>query len=161
VMERRTAGECLEVTDRLGKMFSLLQTLPDSMKGSAKTPGKTWRAEEDRIVLVTNPKFYKIEGISMEKEQCKKRKKASRVVKTNNMLHMDLMRHAGYDDILTNKVLQLEKKKLQLARQRKSAKARNTRQPPKKNRVVEKEGDDESHEEGDDERGRKEDEDEE
>ena len=64
-------------------------------------------------------------------------------------------------NLLTNKVLQLEKKKLQQARQQKSAKARNTRQPPKKNRVVEKEGDDESHEEGDDERGRKEDEDEE
>jgi len=105
VMERRTVGECLEVTDHLGKMFSLLQTLPDSMKGSARIPGKAWRAEEDRIVLVTNPKFYKIEGISMEKEQCKKRKKASQVVKTNNMLHMDLMWHAGYDDILMSRNL--------------------------------------------------------
>ncbi|KAI5985909.1 hypothetical protein F5J12DRAFT_728958, partial [Pisolithus orientalis] len=69
VMKNRTPLEEFEVLDHLGRIFSVLQTLPDATKGSEKSPGKTWRVEGEKVVLVTNPKFYKIEGISTEKEQ--------------------------------------------------------------------------------------------
>ncbi|KAI6028031.1 hypothetical protein PISMIDRAFT_23207 [Pisolithus microcarpus 441] len=69
LMKDRTVLEQLEVTNHLAKIFSLLQTFPDTTKGSAKTPGKTWRVEDERVVLVTNPKFYNFEGISKEGEQ--------------------------------------------------------------------------------------------
>ncbi|KAI5995351.1 hypothetical protein F5J12DRAFT_896572 [Pisolithus orientalis] len=64
VMKNRTPLEEFEVLDHLGRIFSVLQTLPDATKGSEKSPGKTWRVEGEKVVLVTNPKFYKIKGIS-------------------------------------------------------------------------------------------------
>ncbi|KAI6137968.1 hypothetical protein BKA82DRAFT_4022130 [Pisolithus tinctorius] len=69
VMKNRTPLEEFEVLDHLGRIFSVLQTLPDVTKGSEKSPGKTWQVEGEKVVLVTNPKFYKIKGISTEKEQ--------------------------------------------------------------------------------------------
>ncbi|KAI6030396.1 hypothetical protein F5J12DRAFT_888204 [Pisolithus orientalis] len=69
VMKNRTPLEEFEVLDHLGRIFSVLQTLPDATKGSEKSPGKTWQVEGEKVVLVTNPKFYKIKGISTEKEQ--------------------------------------------------------------------------------------------
>ncbi|KAF8119963.1 hypothetical protein EV363DRAFT_1141079, partial [Boletus edulis] len=75
VKEYSASGE-LEIVDRLHMIFSLLQTLPDASKGSSNTPGKTWKSEDNRIVLITNPKFYKIDGISQEKGQRTRRKTA-------------------------------------------------------------------------------------
>ncbi|KAI6137537.1 hypothetical protein BKA82DRAFT_4023807 [Pisolithus tinctorius] len=77
VMKNRTPLEEFEVLDHLGRIFSVLQTLPDATKGSEKSPGKTWQVEGEKVVLVTNPKFYKIEGISTEKEQQQARRRAS------------------------------------------------------------------------------------
>ncbi|KAI5996592.1 hypothetical protein F5J12DRAFT_896119 [Pisolithus orientalis] len=69
VMKNRMPLEEFEVLDHLGRIFSVLQTLPDVTKGSEKSPGKTWWVEGEKVVLVTNPKFYKIKGISTKKEQ--------------------------------------------------------------------------------------------
>ncbi|KAI5988679.1 hypothetical protein F5J12DRAFT_786808 [Pisolithus orientalis] len=69
VMKNRTPLEEFEVLDHLCRIFSVLQTLPDVTKGSEKSPGKTWWVEGEKVVLVTNPKFYKIVGISTKKEQ--------------------------------------------------------------------------------------------
>ncbi|KAI5993054.1 hypothetical protein F5J12DRAFT_786046 [Pisolithus orientalis] len=77
VMKNRTPLEEFEVLDHLGRIFSVLQTLPDVTKGSEKSPGKTWWVEGEKVVLVTNPKFYKIKGISTEKEQQQARRQAS------------------------------------------------------------------------------------
>ncbi|KAI6000432.1 hypothetical protein F5J12DRAFT_784428 [Pisolithus orientalis] len=60
--------EEFEVLDHLGRIFSVLQTLPDATKGSEKSPGKTWRVEGEKVVLVTNPKFYKIEASSKKRQ---------------------------------------------------------------------------------------------
>ncbi|KAN0101312.1 hypothetical protein V8E55_001296 [Tylopilus felleus] len=125
-------SEMFEVTDRLGKIFSLLQTLPDSIKGTSKTPGRTWRSEDDKVVLATNPKFYKIEGLSVETGVQRTRKKTNRVLKPRNKLQMDLMEHAGYGDLLASRALLTERQKLQEARKRKSGKAKNARKPPAK-----------------------------
>ncbi|KIN94369.1 hypothetical protein M404DRAFT_35142 [Pisolithus tinctorius Marx 270] len=77
VMKNRTPLEEFEVLDHHGRIFSVLQTLPDATKGSEKSPGKTWQVEGEKVVLVTNPKFYKIKGISTEKEQQQARRRAS------------------------------------------------------------------------------------
>jgi len=130
LIKNRTPYQTFEITDRLGKIFSLLQTLPDSMKGTSKTPGKTWRLEDDKVVLVTNPKYYKIEGISEEKDTKRSRKKTIRVLKPRNKLQMDLLEHAGYDDLLASKALIVERRRLQAARKKKSSKAKNARKPP-------------------------------
>ncbi|KAI6096131.1 hypothetical protein F5141DRAFT_1067853 [Pisolithus sp. B1] len=130
LMKDRTISEQFKVTNHLEKIFSLLQTLPDSTKGSAKTPGKTWRVEDERVVLVTNPKFYRLEGISKEGEQRPARRKVSRAVKSRNRVHMDLMEHAGYGELLNSKALLLERRRLEQARNRKSAKVKNARKPP-------------------------------
>ena len=62
-------SEGFDIRKQLGKLFLLVETLPDSVKGSLKTPGKTWRLEEDKVVLITNPKLYKIKGICKENER--------------------------------------------------------------------------------------------
>ncbi|KAI5997367.1 hypothetical protein EDD15DRAFT_2162774 [Pisolithus albus] len=136
MMKGRTVLEQLEVTNHLAKIFSLLQTLPDATKGSAKTPGKTWRVEDERVVLVTNPKFYKIEGISKEGEQRPARRKISRAVKSRNRVHMDLMEHAGYGELMSSKAQLSERSRLEQARNRKSAKAKNARKPPERRTVI-------------------------
>ncbi|KAI6139421.1 hypothetical protein BKA82DRAFT_4364858 [Pisolithus tinctorius] len=69
VMKNRTPLEEFEVLDHLSRIFTILQMLPDVTKGSAKSSGKTWQVEGVKVVLVTNPKFYKINGISTRKEQ--------------------------------------------------------------------------------------------
>ncbi len=129
-MKNCTASEEFEVTDRLGKIFSVLQTLPDSLKGSSKTPGRTWRLEDDKVVLITNPKFYKIRGISKESEGKQARKKTMRILKPRNQLHRDLLEHAGYDDLIASKALVTERRRLKEQRNRKSMKSRNARKPP-------------------------------
>ncbi|KAI6149952.1 hypothetical protein BKA82DRAFT_4354048 [Pisolithus tinctorius] len=130
VMKNRTPLQEFEVLDHLGRIFSVLQTLPDATKGSEKSPGKTWRVEGEKVVLVTNPKFYKIEGISTEKEQQQARRRASRVVKPRNALQMELLEHAGYDELLASKALILERQRLKEAQTKKSSKAKNARKPP-------------------------------
>ncbi|KAI5989786.1 hypothetical protein F5J12DRAFT_786595 [Pisolithus orientalis] len=120
VMKNRTPLEEFEVLDHLGRIFSVLQTLPDATKGSEKSPGKTWRVEGEKVVLVTNPKFYKIEGISTEKEQQQARRRASQVVKPRNALQMELLEHAGYDELLASKALILERQRLKEAQTKKS-----------------------------------------
>ncbi|KAI5981065.1 hypothetical protein F5J12DRAFT_788789 [Pisolithus orientalis] len=112
------------------RIFSVLQTLPDVTKGSEKSPGKTWRVEGEKVVLVTNPKFYKIEGISTEKEQQQARRRASRVVKPRNALQMELLEHAGYDKLLASKALILERQRLKDAQTKKSSKAKNAQKAP-------------------------------
>ncbi|KAI6140012.1 hypothetical protein BKA82DRAFT_4364396 [Pisolithus tinctorius] len=107
VMKNRTPLEEFEVLDHLGRIFSVLQTLPDATKGSEKSPGKTWWVEGEKVVLVTNPKFYKIEGISTEKEQQQARRRASEC-----------------------KALILERQRLKEAQTKKSSKAKNARKPP-------------------------------
>ncbi|KAI6017374.1 hypothetical protein PISMIDRAFT_25214 [Pisolithus microcarpus 441] len=116
LMKDRTVLEQLEVTNHLAKIFSLLQTLPDTTKGSAKTPGMTWRVEDERVVPVTNQKFHKIKGISKEGEQCPARRKISQAVKSWNRVHMDLMEHAGYGELMSSKALLLEQPRLEQAR---------------------------------------------
>ncbi|KAI5983695.1 hypothetical protein F5J12DRAFT_899536 [Pisolithus orientalis] len=130
VMKNRTPLEEFEVLDHLGRIFSVLQTLPDATKGSEKSPGKTWQVEGEKVVLVTNPKFYKIEGISTEKEQQQARRRASRVVKPRNALQMELLEHAGYDELLASKALILERQRLKEAQTKKSSKAKNARKAP-------------------------------
>ncbi|KAI6155875.1 hypothetical protein BKA82DRAFT_4349117 [Pisolithus tinctorius] len=130
VMKNRTPLEEFEVLDHLGRIFSVLQTLPDATKGSEKSPGKTWWVEGEKVVLVTNPKFYKIEGISTEKEQQQARRQASRVVKPRNALQMELLEHAGYDELLASKALILERQRLKEAQTKKSSKAKNAQKPP-------------------------------
>ncbi|KAI5990547.1 hypothetical protein F5J12DRAFT_786485 [Pisolithus orientalis] len=115
VMKNRTPLEEFEVLDHLGRIFSVLQTLPDATKGSEKSPGKTWWVEGEKVVLVTNPKFYKIKGISTEKEQQQARRQASQVVKPRNALQMELLEHAGYDELLASKALILERQRLKEA----------------------------------------------
>ncbi|KIN95517.1 hypothetical protein M404DRAFT_34069 [Pisolithus tinctorius Marx 270] len=129
-MKNRTPLEEFEVLDHLGRIFSVLQTSPDATKGSEKSPGKTWQVEGEKVVLVTNPKFYKIEGISTKKEQQQARRRASRVVKPRNALQMELLEHAGYDELLASKALILERQRLKEAQTKKSSKAKNARKPP-------------------------------
>ena len=129
IEDHPAASAEFEFKERLGRIFSLLQTLPDAVKASSKTPGKTWRLQEDKVVLITNPKYYKIDGISQEKVQGTRRKTV-RVLKPRNRLQMDLMEHTGYDDLLASKALVMERRNLRQARQRKSAKAKNSRKPP-------------------------------
>ncbi|KAI6137557.1 hypothetical protein BKA82DRAFT_4023828 [Pisolithus tinctorius] len=122
--------ESLAIFGSITRIFSVLQTLPDATKGSEKSPGKTWWVEGEKVVLVTNPKFYKIEGISTEKEQQQARRRASRVVKPRNALQMELLEHAGYDELLASKALILERQRLKEAQTKKSSKAKNARKPP-------------------------------
>ncbi|KAI6137546.1 hypothetical protein BKA82DRAFT_4023816 [Pisolithus tinctorius] len=130
VMKNRTPLEEFEVLDHHGRIFSVLQTLPDVTKGSEKSPGKTWQVEGEKVVLVTNPKFYKIKGISTEKEQQQARRRASRVEKPRNALQMELLEHAGYDELLASQALILERQRLKEAQTKKSSKAKNARKPP-------------------------------
>ncbi|KAL4064649.1 hypothetical protein J3A83DRAFT_4376894 [Scleroderma citrinum] len=135
-MKERNLLDRLEIDHGLQKIFSLLQTLPDSTKGTAKTPGKTWSVDGDKVILVTNPKFYKIKGISTAKEQHQTRRKTSRVLKPRKKLQMDLMEHAGYEELLASKMISMERQRLQQARKKRSGRAKNAHQPPTKRGVA-------------------------
>ena len=90
--------------------------------------------KEEKLVLVTNPKFYKIEGISTDKEHKQARKNNSHVIKAKNKVHMELMMHSGYGELLTSNALLMERRQLQRARDRKLGKEKNVRKPPGRRR---------------------------
>lgn len=69
LMENHTPSKAFKVINQLGKIFSLVQMLPESVKGCLKMPGKTWRVEDNKVVLITNSKLYKIKGISKKNER--------------------------------------------------------------------------------------------
>ncbi|KAI6137946.1 hypothetical protein BKA82DRAFT_4022231 [Pisolithus tinctorius] len=149
VMKDRTPLEEFEVLDHLSRIFTILQIIPDVTKGSAKSPAKRvkrWfllkyptkiakctkmRCRGTTVtVLVMNLKFYKIKGISTEREQQQARRQASQVVKPRNALQMELREHVGYDELLARKTLILERQKLKEAQTKKSSKAKNAQKPP-------------------------------
>ncbi|KAF9222832.1 hypothetical protein BS17DRAFT_646087, partial [Gyrodon lividus] len=56
--------ECFDVNDRLGEIFSKLQSLPTSVATSKKVVGKPWViSKQGKVQFVTNPMFYRILGL--------------------------------------------------------------------------------------------------
>ena len=135
-------SEGFDIRKQLGKIFSLVETLPDSVKGSTKMPGKTWRLEEDKVVLIKNLKLYKIKGIWEEKERKQGRKKGVRVLKARKKLEKDLLEHAGYEEVVARKELGIGKRRVEEERKRKSGKVRNGGKAPmkKEESTIEKKG---------------------
>ncbi|KAF9230723.1 hypothetical protein BU15DRAFT_83270 [Melanogaster broomeanus] len=130
LMEDRDKEECFHILDRLGEIFSNLQCLPTSMTTSKKVVGKPWViSKHGKVQFITNPMFYKILGLA-ETGAAIQRRVGPRAVKPTEEFSLDMYHLAGYDELLAHQSLYLERRKLRLARNKKSNKIKKSRKPP-------------------------------
>ncbi|KIJ59094.1 hypothetical protein HYDPIDRAFT_33540 [Hydnomerulius pinastri MD-312] len=120
----------LEILKELKKIFVSLQCLPVAMRSTKKTSGQTWTVKLGKLRIATNPLFYRIEGLSGEPSQPRKRQRGARAIKSNKAFHMDLLQISGYDEVLARNALAQERRALNNIRQRRSARSKNVRKPP-------------------------------
>ncbi|KAF9230496.1 hypothetical protein BU15DRAFT_83560 [Melanogaster broomeanus] len=132
LMEGRDEEERFHILDRLGEIFSNLQCLPTSMATSKRVIGKPWViSKHGKVQFITNPMFYKILGLA-ETGAAIQRRAGPRAVKPTEEFSLDMYRLAGYDELLARQSLYLERRKLRLARNKKSNKIKKSRKPPPK-----------------------------
>ena len=123
----------------LGEWLSLCQCLPDSFRH--QTGGWIWKAEHKKIVVLTNPDFYRIEKIGKEKTQ-----------RTKGIIQRSAPAQRGIKSI-SIQMMVLEKVPIEVAEKayryvkdqdRRSAKSKNRRKPPQRKRKRAEVSDDDS-----------------
>ena len=130
LMEVRDEQERFCVMDRLGEIFANLHCLPTSVATSKKVVGKPWAIDKQgKVRFVTNPMFYKILGLA-ESGTTVRRRAGPRAMKPIAEFAFDMYRAAGYDELVASQRVYLERRRLRLARERKSTKTKQFRKPP-------------------------------
>ncbi|KAF9218411.1 hypothetical protein BS17DRAFT_871358 [Gyrodon lividus] len=130
LMKVRDERERFDVNDRLGEIFSNLQSLPTSVATSKKVVGKPWViSKQGKVQFVTNPMFYRILGLAEAGAPIQQRM-GPRAIKPIQEFTMDMYRFAGYDELVARQSLYLERRRLQMAREKKSAKTKRSQKPP-------------------------------
>jgi len=59
VVETSDDDTVAQLHDDLGNLFDSLQCLPDSMRCGSNAPGRTWWQRQNKIVILTNPEYYR------------------------------------------------------------------------------------------------------
>ena len=136
LMKDRGEQERFRIMDRLGEIFSNLHCLPASLATSKKVLGKPWMInKQGKIQFITNPIFYKLLGLA-EDGTTVQRRTGPRAIKPVVEFTLDMYRAAGYDELVANQRIYVERRRLRLARERKSIKAKRFRKPPPSRKVA-------------------------
>jgi hypothetical protein len=136
--DKKTLDECLE------ELLDLCQCLPDSSR--AQSGGCIWSVKQKKIVVLTNPVFYKIKKIGKEPSTGKmKARRSAPAQRGMKSIVMEMMVQAEIPRDVAEKAYRLTKK--HKARIQRSAKSKNRRKPPQRKRKDEDEDEDEEDEE--------------
>ncbi|KIJ58749.1 hypothetical protein HYDPIDRAFT_33862 [Hydnomerulius pinastri MD-312] len=131
LLDSRSEEDKFYLKDALANIFSKLQCLPTSERMTVNKKGLVWKRKENAFLFVTNPKFYKVEGIAKEQKSRAKvqEKPRGRGVKSRKVFAQDLWISSGYHSLASRKV-QTDRQKRRDLQKRLSAVSKNKRQPP-------------------------------
>jgi len=145
---RLTPDHRIALDDCLEELLGLCQCLPDSSR--AKSGGWIWTIKQKKILVLTNPDFYKIKKIGKEPSNGKKKvgrsAPAQRGIKSTAIA---MMVQAEIPKEVAEKAYRLARRHKARDDQR-SAKSRNKRKPPQRKRREDDRDDDDMVEDDDD-----------
>jgi hypothetical protein len=132
---KRSLDECLE------ELLMLCQCLPDSSR--SKSGGWIWRVEKKKIVVLTNPDYYRLRRIGQEPSAGGKKRaqgiRAAPAHRNAKSTAVAMMVHEDIPEDVAQKAYQVTRS----YQTRRSAKSKNRRIPPQRQRnLVEKDAED-------------------
>ena len=137
LMDGATSEERFYIVDAFQDIFSHLQCFPASQKVSKKSKGHIWKIQQGSFVFVTNPRFYKIEGLGKENKKSRERAIGGRLLKPKKVFQQELCRSDPFDGLASKKD-EMERSKRQARLAGLSMVTKNKRKPPQRIRVVSK-----------------------
>ncbi|KIJ57760.1 hypothetical protein HYDPIDRAFT_34815 [Hydnomerulius pinastri MD-312] len=144
LLRSRNEQERCQLNNALCAIFSDLQCLPASQKMTEKTKGFVWRCKGSGYLFVTNPKFYKVEGLSKKMKKTRRQPagqlcQPGRGVKSKKVFTEDLWRSGGFNGLVSrsDQTDRQKRRALQkrLSNQNKSMASKNKRKPPQHNKT--------------------------
>lgn len=121
-----------DINDGLGHIFSHLQLLPYALAGTPTSLGFLWKQDKDSVRLVINPRYYRMASIGTGQ---RKRNSTRRVTlsKAGFLKRISSNNSHGVSDMGAISKFQnaLRQKSAKRANSKRSAAARNTRDPPR------------------------------
>lgn len=132
-LEKMSDTEQTELQHNLEDIFELLQCLPDSTIGSPAVSGAVWRRKSHCILIITNPKHYRIEGIGAA-SRIRQVKRPHAVPPTNprSVCQQNILIAEGYVVKAVRRIQTERRKATRLVNRHRTGKAKNKRAPPTK-----------------------------
>lgn len=147
ICDGKSADDIVQINEGLSKLLSLCECLPDSHRGENARGGRLrqtlWNIEKECVVMLTNPLYYKLLTIGRGKKRMGNRRAPTHT--GPRMLEVALLEVAGYPRQVASRAINMSK----AMNKRRSGKAKNRRQPPKKKPIQHVAEDDESELEDD------------
>lgn len=130
-----TTGEIVRLHECLERILDLCQCLPDSIRDESR--GHLWKIKGGRVVILTNPRYYKVQRIGDGGASGVRQRRAptheGKVALTKKILAI-----AGFEPHIVNRAINLKKGLTKRAQKKKqSVKSRNRRKPPQRKKRVE------------------------
>lgn len=124
-----STSDCDDLHNTLETIFSHCQCLPKTSKKGI------WAIEDEQVILLANPRYYKLNAIKSGRSGRRKPTHASKSLLQNHLIQL-----AGYTRNMATRAMGA-KKMLQKAvesekKKKRSAKARNRRAPPIKKKMI-------------------------
>jgi hypothetical protein len=137
---KRLLDECLD------ELLELCQCLPDSSR--SKSGGWIWKVERKKIVILTNPRFYRLKriGRTASAEGKVKGLRAAPAHRNVKSTAIAMMVHEEVPEEVAQKAYQRHKS----TRNQRSAKSKNQRIPPQRRRKPEEKDEEEDEDENSD-----------
>ncbi|KAH0834639.1 hypothetical protein J3R83DRAFT_10148 [Lanmaoa asiatica] len=138
MLEDQTSEEEFYFQNTLEMIFSHLQCLPASQKITEKSKGFIWRIRQGSFVFNTNPRFYKIKGLSKESKKSSRpqtRQFVAHHLKSKKVFEESLWRLSGFHGA-TGKQIETNRQLRQARLKRLSTATKNKRKPPRQPRIT-------------------------
>jgi len=118
----KQSGEEDEIDGYLEELLDYCQCLPDSSNS------RVWHTEAGRVVFVTNPRYYQIEGIGKQRDKKRQEVRNAGAQQGKKKVMLGILElELGINERQARQVLGYEEKRKRL----RSAKSKNKRAPPR------------------------------
>jgi hypothetical protein len=131
LMDGATLEAKFYIMDAFQDIFSHLQCLPASQKGSKKSKGHVWKIQQGAFVFVTNSQFYKIKGLAKENKKLRESVIGGCLLKPKKVFQQELCQSDPFDGLASKKD-EMERSKRQARLAGLGMVTKNKRKPPQR-----------------------------